>query len=60
MIEPACAPSNGYNVTTASRIMVEKHMAQGESFECRFNGFGEYTIHAEPWPWRQGTVKVAP
>jgi hypothetical protein len=40
--------------------MVEKHMAQGESFECRFNGFGEYTIHAEPWPWRQGTVKVAP
>ncbi|AIF83122.1 plastocyanin [Candidatus Nitrososphaera evergladensis SR1] len=61
VIGPACTPSSDvYKATTASRVKLEKQLAPGESFECRFNDMGEYTIHAEPWPWMRGTIKVAP
>ncbi|HEX6562335.1 MAG: hypothetical protein ABI348_03605 [Nitrososphaera sp.] len=58
LIEPACKPLlDSANITSFG---VEKELKPGESFMCGFNDAGEYRAHTEPWPWMQGTIRVAP
>lgn len=59
VIEPKCVPLSGYNATVTS-FGTEKLMMSDNSFECRFVEAGEYRVHTEPYPWMQGTIRVAP